>query len=445
MSQQIPDPKRSAILVVDDSKVIRIALQRILQGSYTVYEAADGEQALEQLQARDDIGLVLTDLSMPGMDGQDLLMRIREGAAGVPAELPVAIVTGQESDEKASEGWSQLGASAVLMKPFVPGRVREVVTQFMPDLSTGEVADGSLSAEQAQALRDEVERLRRELMLRQQSTSERDTQRELARLHAALGESRDDATAAYQRAEEAEQSLEELRARLEQAEASAAIGGLEDAGTEAVEGPPDAGPSEAQIAFQEEQAALHEELKARIRELEGETVRLEHELVELERDRDKVRARVEEVEGDAERLRRERNQQSERAARAEAARAELEAQCAERDGSASKLHERLAERERQLEETVERNKALRSRVRDLERELSGGPAATPDPAVVQAMSREAEASEAAGQASLRAMEDADGERRGRRARGGSPWLRVALVLSVVVVVALGAMIAMRGL
>ncbi|MGM0553414.1 MAG: response regulator [Pseudomonadota bacterium] len=443
MSEQIPDPKRSAILVVDDSRVIRIALQRILQGSYTVYEASDGEQALEQLQGRDDIGLVLTDLSMPGMDGQDLLMRIREGAAGVPAELPVAIVTGQEGDEQASEGWAQLGASAVLMKPFVPGRVREVVSQFMPDPSTETAPDGGLSAEQAQGLRDEIERLRRELMLRQQSTSERDTQRELERLHAALGESRDDATAAYQRAEEAEQALEELRERLERAESSLADAGAEDAG--AADSPPAAVPSEEQAAFHEEQATLQEELKGRIRELEGETVRLEHELIELERDRDKVRARVQEVEGEVERLRRERNQQSERAAKSEAARAELEAQCAERDGSASALNERLAERERQLAETVERNKALRARVRDLERELSGGPAAAPDPAAVQAMSREAEVLEAAGQASLRSAAKAGTDSSAPRTRSRVPWLRVALVLSVVVVVALGVMIVVRGL
>ncbi|MBS3800277.1 MAG: response regulator, partial [Thioalkalivibrio sp.] len=181
MSDQNPDPKRQAVLVVDDSRVIRVALQRILQGERSVYEAGDGEQALEVLQQSPDIGLVLTDLSMPGIDGQDLLLRIRDGVDAVPADLPVVIVTGQENDAAASDGWRSLGANDVLMKPFIPSRVREVVAELLP--APAEVVSAGPESEDTEGLRAEVERLRQELMLRQQSASEREAQKELQRLH----------------------------------------------------------------------------------------------------------------------------------------------------------------------------------------------------------------------------------------------------------------------
>lgn len=429
MTDQQPAATRTAILVVDDSKVIRIALQRILQGERVVYEAADGEEAWSLLQRNADIGLVLTDLSMPGLDGQDLLLRIRDGVEGLPAELPVVIITGQESDEAASSEWLQLGANAVLMKPFVPGRVREVVNDLLP------LAPGNGD----QALRQELERLRRELMLRQQSASEREAQREIERLRTALSEARDEATAALQRAEESEGQLAELQA----AELIAA----DDPDQEV--SPPDS----------PEQLEELDRLRARVREFENENIRLDHELVELDRLRETVQKERDQALEEAARLRQERNQHCERAAAAERARADLEARCSEQDGSSSALAERLAQREKELVEARERNQALRARIRELE--LG---AATPGPGPsLSGQGREAPAAQGEAHEPLvaRASEptaaapalaaDAPAARPSSRKRHsrsapsrGWRWLKLAILVMVTVVVGLGTLIFFRN-
>lgn len=68
----------SSILVVDDSKSTRRMIGALLQRrGYQVLEAEHGEQALEVLDSRDDIVMVVTDFHMPGMDGAELTARIR--------------------------------------------------------------------------------------------------------------------------------------------------------------------------------------------------------------------------------------------------------------------------------------------------------------------------------------------------------------------------------
>ncbi|WP_019625906.1 response regulator [Thioalkalivibrio sp. ALJT] len=365
MNTQIPDPRRSTILVVDDSKVIRVALQRILQGQNSVYEASDGEQALELLQQHPDIGLVLTDLSMPGIDGQDLLLRVRDGLDGVPADLPVVIVTGQEGDEAASDEWRSLGANAVLMKPFVPARVREVVAELLPSPPPEPQPDpaaAEIDSPAVQALRDEVERLRRELMLRQQSTNERAAQKELERLRIALGVARDESTAAFQRIDEHEREVEQLRARLQELEAEPT-------------------PTDPEA----------DALRARLRELEGENVRLDHDLVDVERQREAVQQELAQVRAEAERLRGERNQQCDRAAAAEKALTDTESRYNESQAAAAEASQRLAMRERELESAQQRIQDLRGRVRDLEQAVNGHPnqaaAASARPSVGSAPAR----------------------------------------------------------
>src|SRR4051794_2677520 len=71
------------VLVVDDEVFARLfAVQIFLDEGYTVLEAADAEEGLEVLEGNDDVGLLFTDISMPGeMDGLDLI-------AGVRAERP---------------------------------------------------------------------------------------------------------------------------------------------------------------------------------------------------------------------------------------------------------------------------------------------------------------------------------------------------------------------
>ena len=102
------------VLVVDDHETTRTTIARILEaGGFVVRTASSGTEALEQLaRESDDIDMVLSDVTMPGMNGIDLSYHIRER---YPA-IPIAIVSGDVSELERSI----IGRSDVpfIKKPF---------------------------------------------------------------------------------------------------------------------------------------------------------------------------------------------------------------------------------------------------------------------------------------------------------------------------------------
>jgi len=111
-----------SILIVDDDASVRESMGGVLRDEgYSVSEAADGHAALESLAAELP-GLVLLDVWMPGLDGIDLLARIRE----IYEDLPVVVVSGHGNVETAVRA-TRLGASDFLEKPFsIDGLLRSV-------------------------------------------------------------------------------------------------------------------------------------------------------------------------------------------------------------------------------------------------------------------------------------------------------------------------------
>ena len=79
------------VLIVDDSAAIRKILQRVLRQTDlpigTVYEANDGAEALEALKTQ-TVGLILSDINMPNMDGIEFLTKVRADDAW--KNLPIA-------------------------------------------------------------------------------------------------------------------------------------------------------------------------------------------------------------------------------------------------------------------------------------------------------------------------------------------------------------------
>jgi diguanylate cyclase (GGDEF)-like protein len=75
-------------------------------------------EALEILQANDQIRLLFSDLGMPRMDGYELLAAVRASEDEGLAEIPVIIVTGKEDTEEAKEKMIELGATDLIGKPF---------------------------------------------------------------------------------------------------------------------------------------------------------------------------------------------------------------------------------------------------------------------------------------------------------------------------------------
>ena len=113
------------VLIVDDSAAIRKILQRVLrQADIPVrqfLEAGDGAEALELMRSQ-SVGLVLSDINMPNMDGLELLGRIKANEAW--KDIPVVMVTTEGSQAKVMEA-VQLGAAGYVRKPFTAEQIKE--------------------------------------------------------------------------------------------------------------------------------------------------------------------------------------------------------------------------------------------------------------------------------------------------------------------------------
>lgn len=114
---KVPKKTRSqtTILVVDDSKMVRMMVSTALQSAgYDVLEAADGQLAIEQVE-RADIQLIICDVEMPNMNGFEFLeYRCRQPAI---MNLPVVMLSTCNSDQHRQLA-TTLGANAYLTKPY---------------------------------------------------------------------------------------------------------------------------------------------------------------------------------------------------------------------------------------------------------------------------------------------------------------------------------------
>ena len=116
----IPDAQKPGVLVVDDELNQRSALAAMLEAwGYRAETAADGAEALDKLREFDAAAIV-TDLMMPGMDGAELLKRLREQGNAPPA----IVLTAFGNMETAIRMVHDLGAFWFLEKPLQTGALR---------------------------------------------------------------------------------------------------------------------------------------------------------------------------------------------------------------------------------------------------------------------------------------------------------------------------------
>lgn len=138
---------RGHILVVDDERAIRRLLRMYLtDAGYTVGEAADGQQALDQVR-QGGIDLVLLDLMLPQIGGLEVCERVREANGYVPIIMVTAM-----GDEESRVAGLERGADDYVTKPFSPrelvARVRAVLRRIAaPEESTGVIESGGVTLE----------------------------------------------------------------------------------------------------------------------------------------------------------------------------------------------------------------------------------------------------------------------------------------------------------
>jgi len=106
---------RPRVLIVDDSPTIRMSLTRFIKDEFIPVEASNGEEAMEHILGDDRIEVVLTDLSMPELDGYGLVSRIRNSPIPRIQKLPVIVVTAAD-DTMAREKAFNVGANDFVTK-----------------------------------------------------------------------------------------------------------------------------------------------------------------------------------------------------------------------------------------------------------------------------------------------------------------------------------------
>jgi two-component system chemotaxis response regulator CheY len=114
-------------LIVDSSSVMRKIVERTLRQTglaiTSIFEAESGVEALELLRQH-RVGLILSDINMPNMDGLEFLRQLRE--QDLAPDVPVVMIT-TESSEEHVRGAIAAGAQAYIRKPFTAEQVKERV------------------------------------------------------------------------------------------------------------------------------------------------------------------------------------------------------------------------------------------------------------------------------------------------------------------------------
>lgn len=121
------------VLIVDDSPVMRSFIRRVLTLSgFEVgecIEAGNGEEALALLGAH-PVDVILTDINMPGMNGEELLRRL--GSDGILKSIPALVISTDATKERILRMLS-LGAEGYMSKPFTPETLREELERVLGD------------------------------------------------------------------------------------------------------------------------------------------------------------------------------------------------------------------------------------------------------------------------------------------------------------------------
>lgn len=128
-----PTPASSAIvktvLVVDDFASVRFYHVNLLrQSGYRCFEAHDGHEAFEKLRQQ-HVDLILLDMIMPRMSGEEFIRRIR--SIHEYANIPLLIITSEAVQDNIRQ-FAGAGPLGFAMKPVIPSTLLEAVRKLIP-------------------------------------------------------------------------------------------------------------------------------------------------------------------------------------------------------------------------------------------------------------------------------------------------------------------------
>ena len=124
-----PGTRQPTILIIENEVSNRLLIERVLSTrGYRCISASNGQEALNILD-RESVDLILTDLSMPVLDGYRTTQLIRERPT--MANIPIVAVTAYALNDE-NEAAMHIGCNEYLTKPFKPRQLLEVVDRLLP-------------------------------------------------------------------------------------------------------------------------------------------------------------------------------------------------------------------------------------------------------------------------------------------------------------------------
>ncbi len=114
-----------SILVVDDSNIVRVFIDKVFSNVYNVISANDGKEALDYINNNNgSIKAMLLDLNMPNVNGIEVLEHFKNN--GLFNKIPVSIITGEDSNDEIEKALTY-PVVEVLTKPFNERDIKRVV------------------------------------------------------------------------------------------------------------------------------------------------------------------------------------------------------------------------------------------------------------------------------------------------------------------------------
>jgi two-component system cell cycle sensor histidine kinase/response regulator CckA len=128
MDVEVPASSAETLLVVDDEEMLVELLRRLLaRNGFTALSAMSASEALEKFEAhRNEIGLVITDLMMPGMDGKALAAELLRRDPNVKILISTGFTSPADIDDLLASG-----ARDVVMKPYQADKLLEKIRETL--------------------------------------------------------------------------------------------------------------------------------------------------------------------------------------------------------------------------------------------------------------------------------------------------------------------------
>jgi diguanylate cyclase (GGDEF)-like protein len=147
-------PPKPRVLIADDSRIVRASIVQHIRDRFDIREVMDGEAAWQAILLDSSIRVVITDLTMPKVDGFELLNRVRSSKVQRIRELPMVVITGEdeaaERDRAAGMGATDfiqkgVAAAELIARLEVLVRLsatREALAESQASLESSRTVDG---------------------------------------------------------------------------------------------------------------------------------------------------------------------------------------------------------------------------------------------------------------------------------------------------------------